>query len=387
MSKLKPIIWTLHDPWALGGHCVHHFDCEKWKAHCYDCEYLDVPFAINNDTSALEFELKKEAIQKSNIVAIVASKWLENQIIQSPIWKGKQIYRIPFGIDQNKFKPKDIKEAKKELGIDEDSIVLMFRCDNNIFKGLNIIKESLKKIKSKNKITLITVSEKDLLKEFKDTFNILEYGWIKDETIIVKLYQACDIFLMPSKQETFGLMAIEAMSCGKMVLALEGEGTSLPEVINSPECGLACKEEEYSEKLQYFIDNLNEVKERGKKSLEFARQNYSKDIYLTRILEVYKKTIENHKLDETSKLILEQLQKYCITNIINDTNNGNIINNTYFGIFLYSYYKYFIINILGLKITFKKKESNKTKIFGIYTINNNKYIILNILGLKITFKK
>ena len=87
ITRLKPSVITLHDPWILGGHCIHHFDCEKWKAHCYDCEYLDVPFAINNDTSALEFELKKEAIQKSNIAAIVASKWLENQIIQSQIWK------------------------------------------------------------------------------------------------------------------------------------------------------------------------------------------------------------------------------------------------------------------------------------------------------------
>ncbi|MDR1236516.1 MAG: hypothetical protein LBJ96_05950, partial [Holosporaceae bacterium] len=58
ITKLKPTVWTVHDPWALSGHCIHHFDCEKWKTGCGDCPYPDKPFAINFDDTALQFELK-----------------------------------------------------------------------------------------------------------------------------------------------------------------------------------------------------------------------------------------------------------------------------------------------------------------------------------------
>ena len=386
MSKLKPIVWTIHDPWVVGAHCIHHFDCEKWKSHCFDCEYLDAPFELKIDDTALNFEIKKQVIQDSNITAIVTSKWMENKIKASSIWNGKKIYRIPFGINQNIFKPKDIIEAKKELGIDKDSFVIMFRSENEKFKGLDIIKKALENIKSKRKITLITVVQKSLLEELKDKYEIIEYGWLKDDYLLVKLYQACDVFLMPSKMETFGMMAIEAMSCGKTVLALEG--TALPDTINAPECGIACKEEEYTEKLQYLIDNPNELIERGKKSLEFAKENYNKDVYVDKIINVYKEVMKNHKIDDTHRLILNQLDKYM------DNNNETVKNFKNKNLILFGVYyneKYFTLYLFGIKITFKKKSGKiktvKKRIIFFGKTEDEKYSILYLFGIKITHKK
>ena len=358
MSKLKPIVWTLHDRWLLSGHCTHSFDCDKWKDKCGDCQYLDILFKMEKDNTAFNFEIKRDIIERSDISFIVASKWMYNKVKESSICKNKKIYLIPFGINQNIFKPRDIVEAKKELGIDECSFVIMFRSDKSEFKGLDIIKKSLEKIKSKSKIVIITVFQKGLLEEFKDKYEIIEYGKVKDDYLLAKLYQACDIFLMPSKQEAFGMMAIEAMSCGKTVLALEG--TALPDVINSPECGIACKEEEYTEKLQYLIDNPNELIERGKKSLEFAKENYNKDVYVERIIEVYKEVMSNHKIDDRYKFILNQLDKYIKTNPINKSYKNR----------KEDYYIY---------------EGKPSIFFGIH--NNNKYFTLYLFGIKITFKK
>ena len=385
MSKLKPIVWSIHDAWVVGGHCVHHFDCEKWKSHCFDCEYLDKPFEIKIDDTALNFEIKKQAIQDSDITAIVSSKWMENKIKASPIWHGKKIYRIPFGINQNIFKPIDIIESKKELNIDIDSFVIMFRSEDDNFKGLDIVKKSLEKIKSKRKITLITVFRKGLLEKFNDKYKIIEYDFVKDDYLLAKLYQACDIFLMPSKMETFGMMAIEAMSCGKTVLALEG--TALPDVINSPECGIACKEEEYTEKLQYLIDNPNELIERGRKSLEFAKENYNKDVYVERIIKVYKEVMSNHKIDDSHKLILNQLDKYMNNNeTVKNFQNKNFI---LFGVYYNE--KYFTLYLFGIKITFKKKvgkiKTVKKQIIFFGTTEDDKYSSVYLFGIKITFKK
>jgi glycosyltransferase involved in cell wall biosynthesis len=282
---------------------------------CQDCEYLEKPFKRKDDTSAFEFLEKKKAIQNSNIVAIVASKWMENKVKQSPIWKDKQIYRLPFGINQEIFKPSDKNIIKKELKIPNDAIVLMFRSDDSPYKGSNIIKDALKKLKTNKKIVILTVAQKGNLKEFRDKFDIREYGWLNNDEILAQLYQASDLFLMPSSQEAFGMMAIEAMSCAVPVLSIKN--TSLEDVTNAPECGICVEKEEYAFELQRLIDNCSEIKERGKKSLDFARNNYNKDIYIDKLIKIYQYTIDSFDIDNDAKVVLEQLNRYAKTNEMN----------------------------------------------------------------------
>lgn len=308
MSTLKSIVWSLHDPWVLSGHCVHHGDCNKWQSHCLDCPYPEVDFAISKDTTALDFELKKRAIQNSHLHCIVASKWMEDKIKSSPIFTGQTIHRVPFGINQELFKPKDIRQAKRELGIDEHELVLFARTQI-AFKGLDILRETLGNIRSNTKVTLLTVGQRGLLDEYTGKLTIREHGWLKDDAKLIQLYQACDLFLMPSEQETFGMMAIEAMSCGKMVLALEG--TALPDVVDAPHCGIAVGPKAYAHELQRLLDNPDEVNARGELSLTFARANYGHQHYVERILEVYRCAMEDFTMTDTARLILQQLKAHA----------------------------------------------------------------------------
>ncbi|MCL2295437.1 MAG: glycosyltransferase [Spirochaetes bacterium] len=326
ITRLKPTVITLHDPFFLSGHCIHHFSCKKWKIHCVDCEYLDIPLAVKYDDTALKFFIKEFAIKNAFISAIVASGWLFNLIKQSPIWKEKNIYKLPFGVDQNVFKPADIKIAKKKLGIKDDTITLMFRSQNNIFKGMDIIKYALDNIQTEKKITLITVGETGLLNELKNKFIIKEYEWTTDDNFLSQLYQASDIFLMPSKQEAFGLMAIEAMSCGKMVLTTKN--TALEYTTNHPDCGFAVEHNAtiFTQELQRLLNNMDEVKKRGKKSHEFVQNTYRQEVFFTNLLCIYKETIEKHHLSlavnekENMNLVVSQLCKYN-----NDYQNISIV--------------------------------------------------------------
>lgn len=306
ISAYKPTVMTLHDPWTLGGHCVHHNDCRKWVTHCGDCPDLSLMFVRDTDTSALEFAIKKFSIQNANIHAIVASKWMEEKVRQSPIWRGKKITRIPFGIEQSIFKPSEQIQIRKELGIDDDSIVLFARTER-YFKGLKIIQSALQGLSS-YKIFLLTVGEKGLLENLPTNIRHEDFGWLTDDLKLAKLYQAADMFLMPSECETFGMMAIEAMSCGKMVLALNG--TALPSVINSPECGIAVDKENFASELRRLCSNLDEVRERGQKSLKFALSAYNKKKYLKQIIRVYKDAMTDFIMPDNGRFLLEQLHKF-----------------------------------------------------------------------------
>ena len=325
ITKLKPTVITLHDPFFLGGHCVHHFDCVKWQTHCADCLNINRIFAIDRDISALNFALKKAAIQNSKIAAIVASNWMKNKVEKSPIWQGKKIYYLPFGIDQNFFKPGDSSLMKNNLNIPMEHTVLMFRGDDDSgFKGLDIIIDALNNLKYTQNITLLAVGKKGELDSLKHNFNVIEYEWINNDEKMVSLYQACDIFLMPSRQETFGMMAIEAMSCGKMVLSIEGEGTALPEIINSPACGLSVKESDFASELERLLDSKFEILDRGNRCADYARVVYSKDKYVKGMVSIYHEIVNNHIYSEEESSLLEQLKKYARDDYIKFENTKSV---------------------------------------------------------------
>jgi len=50
-----------------------------------------------------------------------------------------------------------------------------------------------------------------------------------DDPVLIALYRACDVFLMPSLTEGFGIPVLEAMSCGAPIVAYDT--SSIPEVV------------------------------------------------------------------------------------------------------------------------------------------------------------
>jgi len=76
----------------------------------------------------------------------------------------------------------------------------------------------------------------------------------ENDNLMADIYNASDLFLMPSIVESFGMMAIEAMSCGTLPIVLEG--TALPEVTNSKTCGVTVKRDMdlYTKTVQHYIE-------------------------------------------------------------------------------------------------------------------------------------
>lgn len=310
LTELKPTVWTLHDPWAIAGHCIHHFNCDRWEKGCGDCPLLKAMFPLNKDTSALNWEIKRLAIQNSQLDIIVASSWMEEQVKQSEFFKNSRIHLVPFGVNQEIFRPKDKKIIRKKLGIKENAIVLSARCSYSEFKGFDYIEYVARNIKSKSPIVFLFMG--DPIEKGKYNFDYKEFGWIKDDLLLSEIYNASDLFLMPSKVDSFGMMAIESMSCGVLPIVLKG--TALPEVVDAPKCGIATNRryEDYSNTIQYFIDNINERELHAENCLKYARLNYQKEIYIERIINVYNEAISKHKKAVNSDLIINQLKKYSM---------------------------------------------------------------------------
>lgn len=324
MTRLKPSVITLHDPWLLGGHCVHHFDCNKWQSHCKDCPYLSVHYPLKKDNSALNFSLRKDAIERSEIDVIVASKWMEKKVKLSPVFKNKKVHYIPFGINQNIFYPINKSFAKSFFNLSPDDLVLMFRYHESEFKGLDIIDYVLKNVKSNKKIILFILDNIPEKPKYSFNYESICFGWVKDDELLAKIYSAADILLMPSKMETFGMMAVEAMSCG--TLPIVWEGTALQEITNSPHCGVASERNPraYAKLIQYYIENKKELIKHQEACAKFAKKKFNHENYVKKILDVYKTLMMRKSINKDDELLLNQLKKHML---VKSNNNKNYLYN------------------------------------------------------------
>lgn len=296
MTAEKPSLWTLHDPWAMTGHCIHPFSCQRWKTGCGQCPDLKTDFAIQRDTTALNFRLKRMAYRRSNFEILVASSWMENMVRQSPLMDGVPVHKVPFGLDLDFFKPGDQAAAKARLGIEPHRLVLCFRSVVNDFKGLQYVIEALDRLQTQVPICLLTLNDKGRIEKFKDRFQVVELGWTNDDSVMQDVYSATDLFLMPSLADSFGLMAVEAMACGKPTICFEG--TALPEVVFTPEAGLAVPSRDsaaLAAAMERLIGDPQERLARGARSRQLAEQNYDIRLQAERMVDVYERVIHGRQ--------------------------------------------------------------------------------------------
>ena len=295
MSRLKPLVWTIHDPWAVTGHCVYPIDCQKWINGCSNCHNLNKMLPMREDNTALMHDIKKSVYAQLTVDVVVASDWMKDLLSSSPLTGHfKNVHKIPFGISTDVFSNTQNKLAiRKSLGINEDSFVMFFRSDDNEFKGLYRVKEMLRCLPNGYHITLLTVGMTDLLVEFMDRYDVIGFDWMNDEQKLAQLYAASDVFLMPSVAEAFGMMAIEAMACGIPVIVYAG--TSLPSVTYAPACGIVVSGEDgkvFAAAVERLIKSPEERTCRGQLGRELAFEHYRFEDYVNRHIALYEDILE-----------------------------------------------------------------------------------------------
>jgi len=295
LFEAKPAVWTFHDPWPFTGHCIYPKDCEKWLSGCQGCPRLDAMFPMQDDYADRMWRVKERVFSRLDADIVVASEFMLDLKSRSPLTAHfERAHLVPFGIDTTVYlADTDKAESRRRLKIPQDDDVLFFRSTDSDFKGLKYIIEALASRRPERSTTLLTVDQRGLLKSLANEYNIVELGWVEDAALYPRLFSACDVFLMPSTAEAFGLMALEAMAAGRPVVCFEG--TSLPSVTHAPECGIAVPMGD-SDALRAAIDGLtaspDEARRRGRLGRQLAEEVYSHKRYLDSLESVYRSAAE-----------------------------------------------------------------------------------------------
>jgi glycosyltransferase involved in cell wall biosynthesis len=275
LSWLKPTIWTWHDPWPLTGHCIYPMQCDRWAIGCGYCPDLNRPFPMRRDRTAEEFERKKRIYRRTSADIIVASPWMLNLAVKSPLANEFRFHLIPFGIDLTKFRERDRASAQRRLGVLPNRKVIMLRAVAGPYKGLTNLIDALSQWGVGESICIIALQETGHFDRFIGTHQVIEFNWSNDEDFLIDAYSASDVFMMPSKAEAFGMMAIEAMACSRPVISFEG--TSLPSITFAPEAGLAVRlddNEALAAAIRHLLSHSPECELRGRRSRALAEEHY-----------------------------------------------------------------------------------------------------------------
>lgn len=239
----KRIIWTLHDCWAMTGHCSHYsyVKCEKWKCHsteglekskgwthCCNCpEKVQYPASILIDHSKKNYIRKKELFTGvDNMEIVVPSNWLKTQVELSFLG-GYPVTVIHNGIDMDIFKPTQ-SNSKRRIGI-EDTQCMILGVANiwNARKGLQGFEKLSRLLDPKQyRIVLVGLTSEQIDKLPAPIIGIERTNSVEE---LAQLYTTADIYVNLSVEETFGLTTAEAMACGTPVIVYNA--TAVPEIV------------------------------------------------------------------------------------------------------------------------------------------------------------
>lgn len=191
----------------------------------------------------------------------------------------EKILVTPLGVDTELFRP------LSNQGPNFEKFKILFVGRLELLKGCHYL------LKAMNELALPDVELILVGKIFPELETILEmykgsytYLGTKSNTELIALYQQCDVFILPSIQESFGLVLLEAMACGKPVIATDHTGAV--DFVNNYENGFVVpirSSEHLSRKIQYLYENREHCFKMGLNARKLIEEEYNKHSYGVRL--------------------------------------------------------------------------------------------------------
>ncbi len=229
----KPVVWTLHDCWAMTGHCTHFVgaNCNQWKTGCERCPLLrEYPICYTRGDVAGNYARKKAAFTSlENLTIVTPSHWLGDLAKASFLGK-YPVKVIPNGVNTGIFRPRE-RDFRERNGLVGKNIVLGVANVWGEKKGLRDFFRLAKLLPEDYRIVLVGLTGQQLSQL---PGGILGIARTENPAQLAEIYSAADVFANPTYEDTFPTVNLEAQACGTPVVSYDVCGC--PETIQ-PGCG------------------------------------------------------------------------------------------------------------------------------------------------------
>jgi glycosyltransferase involved in cell wall biosynthesis len=218
---------------------------------------------------------------------------------------GVEAIFIPNGVDTDRFNSRiDGSALRKKMRL-EDRFVILSVGRLSRQKGLHYLLQAAEHLRNEMQNFVVLIGgrgeEAARLKDWAEKHFLLKtvrfLGFIPPDSLPI-YYAACDLFVLPSVFETFGLTLLEALSTGKPVICARVGGAqeiagrfeeSLQAKLVNP-----CDSEDLAEAITWFANNQQIVHEKAKDGYEIIRANYAWESVSREIKVLYEQLINQY---------------------------------------------------------------------------------------------
>lgn len=220
LARVAPTILTMHDMWLLTGHCAHPFGCARWETGCGSCPDLTIYPAARFDFTKRNLARKQQFVAAADGMLVTSpGQWLLD-ILDTSFLGGLPRVHMPNTVDTSIFYPGDQRAARTTLGLPLDAPILMFPArllePPSPFKGQPLFVDAMRTLAADG-VTGIAFGDVTTVDTEATGIHILPATF--DERVLADGYRAADVVVMPSQAETSGIALLEAMACGRPVVA------------------------------------------------------------------------------------------------------------------------------------------------------------------------
>ena len=260
----KPVVWTMHDMWPATGICHLTKDCRNFMTQCSHCNYLPGQ-GSDHDLSARIWKRKEKMLDGKRITLVACSEWLAEEARKSALLKNQRVVSIPNPIDSQLFYPQDKRAARKTLGLPEEGKIILFVSQRvtNPNKGIDYLVEAIQQLATADPTMREHVSVAILGGHAEEVVSQLALpayplGYVSDPHRIAQVYNAADVFVIPSLSENLPNTIMEAMACGVPCVGFRVGG--IPEMIDHQMNGYVAnvrQADDFAQGIRYVLNEAD----------------------------------------------------------------------------------------------------------------------------------
>ena len=288
----KPVVWTMHDIWPATAICHYTRGCQQFHTVCGRCPLL--PGGSPKGLANKVWEHKEKMLDGHHISYVACSQWLADEARKSALLRGQVITNIPNTIDTHLFRPQDKRKAKEALGFPADIRVILFVSQRvtDPRKGMSYFVEAIRLLDERypdlcedTVIAILGGHAEDVTAQLALPGQPL--GYVSQPQRIVQVYNAADVFVLPSLEDNLPNTLMEAMACGVPCVGFQTGG--IPEMIDHLQNGYVAQfrqAEDLARGIHYVLAEVN-YKELSANCVQKVARCYSQQSVAKRYLDVY----------------------------------------------------------------------------------------------------